>query len=179
MKKIFYVQKKNFLLPSVKNYMPSSHSILSWKYCHNVSQDYSFAAPQWRSPWASGGCSHPSEVEAEHRRAKGLSLQRPQGWEDSCARTAVSMRYAPLPAPGEQSLVTGVLQPGPSSVPSAPLSRLLQTTQASRDIKPMDPLRHPEVVPHHVYPKIVLKPLLKVNRLISNHWFDFKGVKTK
>lgn len=41
---------KIFLLPSVKNYMPSSHSILTWKYCHGISQDYSFAAPQWRSP---------------------------------------------------------------------------------------------------------------------------------
>lgn len=168
MKKI-YIQKK-FPSPfGKKNYMPSSHSILTWKYCHGISQDYSFAAPQWRSPWERWLPSHPSEVEAEHRSAKGLSLQRPQGWEDSCARTAVSMRYAPLPAPGEQSLVTGVFQPGHSSVPSASLSRLLHATHAPEDVKPMDLLRHSEVVPHHVYPKIVLKQLLKVNSLISNH----------
>lgn len=81
--------------------MPSNHNILTWKYCHNILLEHSFAAPSDIPPRP----AHIFHHWVIHQRGK--QKPRVHHWIDCRigkigARTAVSRRYTLLPTPGEQ-----------------------------------------------------------------------------
>lgn len=168
--------------------MPSNRSILTWKYCHKIFLDYSFAALQWHPPWTSPHLPQWATAVESSIRGGSRALQKPRAyhWED--CRTGKTL-VSELPSPWDtycfpfleksKSLVTWSRTAAPvccwpryhqpSWVTSALLSWLFHTTHIHRDVKPSGSLRPPEAALCYFYPRKIMEQLQKVNSLISNH----------